>query len=132
MLEPQREYRRDSLATRMIAALVNPLGGDTTKLPRGRLVVAGTQDIASARFFSGAAENQAFVLNAVDWLAQDEALMAIRSKDRSPPRLAFSSDVAHGFAKYGNVIGIPLLLVGFGGTRLVRRRRLAGKSFDAP
>ncbi|HWC74961.1 MAG TPA: Gldg family protein [Gemmatimonadales bacterium] len=128
-IDPQRQFRRDSLASRVLAALVNPLAGDTSTLPRGRLVVVGSADMASARFFTGSPENQAFVLNSVDWLAQDEGLMAIRSKDRSEPRLAFTSSVAHGFAKYGNVIGIPLLLVGLGGLRLARRRQLASRSF---
>ena len=134
-IDPQRQFRRDSLAPRVLAALVNPLAApasppaDTSKMPRGRVVVVGSADIAAARFFSGSPENQAFVLNAVDWLAQDEGLMAIRSKDRSPPHLAFTNAVAHGLAKYGNVIGVPVLLVAFGGLRLARRRRLATRSF---
>jgi ABC-type uncharacterized transport system involved in gliding motility auxiliary subunit len=134
LLEPQREFRRDSLAQRVIAALVNPLAADTAEsgtdsVPRGRIVVAGSAEIARDRFFSGSPENKGFVLNAVDWLAQDEALIAIRAKDRSPPQLAFTSPIARGIAKYGNLIGIPVLLVAVGGVRMFRRRRLAGRAF---
>lgn len=129
MLEPRREFSRDSLEPRLLAVLVNPLDADTAKLPRGRLVVAGSAEIARDRFFNGSPENKGFVLNAVDWLAQDEALIAIRAKDRSPPQLAFTSGFARGLAKYGNLIGIPILLVAAGTARLLRRRRLAGTSF---
>ena len=130
-VDPQREFRRDSLRSRLLAALVNPLAADSAKFPRGRVVVVGSLDVAKDRFLGASPENQAFVLNAVDWLAQDEALMAIRSKDRSPPRLAFTSSVAHGVAKYGNVVVLPLLIVAFGVLRLARRRRLAGRAFVA-
>jgi ABC-type uncharacterized transport system involved in gliding motility auxiliary subunit len=60
----------------------------------------------------------------VDWLAQDEALIAIRSKDRSPPPLVFTSTATRETVKYGNLIGIPLLVIAVGGVRLWRRRRL--------
>jgi ABC-type uncharacterized transport system involved in gliding motility auxiliary subunit len=129
MIEPRREFRRDSLAPRLIAALVNPLAADTATLPRGRVVVAGSAEIARDRFLNGSPENKAFVLNAVDWLAQDEALIAIRAKDRSPPQLAFTSGVARGIAKYGNIIGLPVLVIAAGAVRLWKRRRLASQTF---
>jgi ABC-type uncharacterized transport system involved in gliding motility auxiliary subunit/ABC-type transport system involved in multi-copper enzyme maturation permease subunit len=128
-LEPRREFRRDSLAPRLIAVLVNPLAADTVAVPRGRVVVAGSAEIARDRFLNGSPENKAFVLNAVDWLAQDEGLIAIRAKDRSPPQLAFTSGVARGIATYGNILGIPALLMVAGALRLWSRRRLAGRAF---
>jgi len=65
-----------------------------------------------------------FVQNAVDWLAQDEALIAIRSKNRTPPPLAFASATMHDIVKYGNIIGVPALLIVFGALRLWRRRQI--------
>ena len=65
-----------------------------------------------------------FVQNAVDWLAQDEALIAIRSKNRTPPPLAFASATTHDIVKYGNIIGVPALLIVFGALRLWRRRQI--------
>jgi hypothetical protein len=59
----------------------------------------------------------------VDWLAQDEALIAIRAKDRRPPQLLFTSSLAREGVKYVNVIGIPLLVAAAGLVRLARRRR---------
>ena len=61
-------------------------------------------------------------MNAVDWLAQDEALISIRSKDRTPPPLAFSNAALRGVVRYGNIIGVPLVVVLFGAVRLARRR----------
>jgi ABC-type uncharacterized transport system involved in gliding motility auxiliary subunit len=62
-------------------------------------------------------------LNAVDWLAQDEALISIRAKDRRPPQLVFTSNATRQGVKYANVVGIPLLVALAGLIRLTRRRR---------
>ena len=91
--------------------------------PRGRVVVVGSLDFATDRFVRTAPENLAFTLNAVDWLAQDEALIAIRSKDRRPPPLLFESPAVREGVKYANLIGLPLLVGLVGVIRLVRRRR---------
>ena len=59
----------------------------------------------------------------MDWQAQDEALIAIRSKDRRPVPLVFATATEREFAKYANLIGVPLLVVLAGVIHLVRRRR---------
>jgi ABC-type uncharacterized transport system involved in gliding motility auxiliary subunit len=86
-------------------------------------VVVGSSDFASDRFVRRAPDNLALALNAVDWLAQDEALIAIRSKDRRPPALVFSSEAIRDAARYANVIGVPVLVALAGVLRLLRRRR---------
>ncbi|HXF96899.1 MAG TPA: Gldg family protein [Gemmatimonadales bacterium] len=130
VINPQRDFSRDSLAPRVLAALVNPLAADTAKLPRGRLVLVGSSEVAADRFVRSAPANLAFLLNAVDWLAQDEALIAIRAKNRTPPPLAFTSGLARGVARYGNLIGLPLLVIAAGTLRLVRRHRLTGRRYQ--
>lgn len=97
--------------------------------PRGRIILVGSADFATDDFLRGSPNNLRFVLNAVDWLAQDEALIAIRSKDRTAPRLLFSSGVVRDAVKYGNLIGVPLLFVLFGILRLARRRRLQSRRY---
>jgi ABC-type uncharacterized transport system involved in gliding motility auxiliary subunit len=130
MLEPRREFRRDSLGVLVVAALVNPLAAsDSAQLPKGRLVLGGTEDIVSDRFVQNAPGNLQFVLNAVDWLAQDEALIAIRAKNRTPPPLTFTSAVTRGVARYGNLVGIPVLIVAAAVLRLARRRRRTGRPY---
>lgn len=48
-----------------------------------------------------------FVANAIDWLAQDDALIRIRSKNRTPRALTFTSGVSREVLKWGNLIGMP-------------------------
>jgi ABC-type uncharacterized transport system involved in gliding motility auxiliary subunit len=63
------------------------------------------------------------VLNSIDWLAQDEELIAIRSKDRRPVPLVFKTAVEREGAKYANLIGLPVLVALAGLVHLARRRR---------
>ena len=122
LLDPQRQFPGDSLATRLLAVLVNPLAAGDSAGPRGRVVVVGNDEFASDRHVRSAPENLVFVLNAVDWLAQDEALIAIRSKDRRPPPLGLATRGRNG-VKYANVVGLPVLLALGGLGRLLQRRR---------
>jgi ABC-2 type transport system permease protein len=129
-LDPSREFSRDSLRRRLVALLASPPGPDTTKgALRGRLVVVGSSDFASDRYARNAPENLVFVENAIDWLAQDDALIGIRSKNRAPPPLVFTSAATRSAVKYGNIIGVPVLLVGAGVLRLWRRRRTTRRTY---
>ena len=123
-LDPSRPFSRDSLHRRLVGLLASKAGSDTAKgAPRGRLVVVGTSDFASDRYARNSPENVVFVENAIDWLAQDEALIGIRSKNRAPPPLVFTSAVTRGVVKYGNLIGVPVLLIVAGVLRLLQRRQ---------
>ncbi|HYK82199.1 MAG TPA: Gldg family protein [Gemmatimonadales bacterium] len=129
-LDPLRQWPRDSLRTRLVALLVNPLTRDTAPgTPRGRLALVGSSDFASDRYAQNSPENVAFVQNVIDWLAQDEALIAIRSKDRAPSPLVFASATTHDLVKYGNCIGVPLLVIGVGALRLWRRRQTTRRTY---
>ncbi|MFQ5689165.1 MAG: Gldg family protein [Gemmatimonadota bacterium] len=94
----------------------------------GRIVLVGDADFISDDFLQNNVNNLRFFMNAIDWLAQDEALISIRSKNRTPPRLLFSSAFVRDGVKYGNLIGVPLLFVLAGILRLARRRSLYRKS----
>jgi len=122
LLSPTQTFAQDSLARRLLAVQVSPGKG-------GRLVVVGSSDFVGDRYARNGESGLVFVQNAVDWLAQDEALIAIRSKDRTPPPFVFSSAVARELVRYGNMIGIPLLLVIAGGMRLLRRRALTQRPY---
>jgi ABC-2 type transport system permease protein len=130
ILSPTQEFPRDSLATRVVAVQVNAPAQTGSQPGHGRLIVVGSADFASDRYLRGGETGVVFVQNAVDWLAQDEALIAIRSKDRTPPPLVFTSNAARDAVKYGNLIGIPFLLIAAGGVRLWRRRRLTRQSYQ--
>ncbi len=128
-IAPQRQdYSREDLASRLLGAVINPLnteGEDDSgsERLRGRIVVIGNGDFVSDQYVANAPQNVVFVLNAVDWLAQDEALVSIRSKNRTPPSLSFSSATKRDLARYGNIIGVPLLVIVAGFIHVLRRRR---------
>jgi ABC-type uncharacterized transport system involved in gliding motility auxiliary subunit/ABC-type transport system involved in multi-copper enzyme maturation permease subunit len=132
MISPQQDFPQRDLAPRVLALEVNPrlhkaaAGPDTL---RGRVVVVGDEDFASDRYVQNEPGNAVFVLNAIDWLAQDDALIGIRSKDRAPPPLVYSSAFLRLAARYGNLIGVPVLVIVFGALRLVKRRRLTRRPY---
>ncbi len=119
------------LSPQLVAVAVAPRDGRTT----GRVVLVGNVEMITDDMLRINANGAFFFLNAVDWLAQDEALISIRSKDRTPPQLLFESAFARDATKYGNMVGVPLLLVFLGIVRLARRRatqrRVYGGSGEA-
>jgi len=93
----------------------------------GRLVLGGSSAFISDEVVQTSITGGAGVLffqNLVDWLMQDEDLISIRSKERAPPRMVWSSDGARNAVRYANLVGVPLLFVVFGVWRVARRRRL--------
>ncbi|MHB1862919.1 MAG: Gldg family protein [Gemmatimonadaceae bacterium] len=121
-IDPSRTFPQDSLGTRLLAVQVVPRAEGKGPAP-GRLIVVGNTDFISDRIEQHAPENLTFALNAVDWLSQDDALISIRSKDRSPPTLAFTSAATRDGVKYANVIGVPVLIMVAGLMVMERRRR---------
>lgn len=105
----------------VVAAAVLPDPSDA----RGRMIVVGDASFAEPQYVQANRGNLLFLANAIDWLAQDVALINIRSKDRTPPSLVFESDGAQSFLKWGNLLGIPLLVVLLGFLRVTGRRRRA-------
>ncbi|MDH3456465.1 MAG: Gldg family protein [Gemmatimonadota bacterium] len=128
-INPQRDFPSDSLEPQLVAVTVNPLAVGTAREAAGRLVIVGNSDFVTDQYAGSAPGGLLFVLNAVDWLAQDDALIQIRSKDRRPPPLVFEGRTTRDLVKYGNVIGLPLLLVLFAMWRLWRRRRGSQRAY---
>jgi ABC-2 type transport system permease protein len=120
--EPAAPAAQDTLA--------RVLGSETHEGPAtGRAVVVGDADFITDQFARNAPENILFALNAVDWLTQTNALLAIRSKQPTPRPLVFQSDLATQMVKYLNLVGVPLAFVLFGAVRLVRRRSMTGRKY---
>ncbi len=114
-------FEEDELGTRVVAATVQPVGADA----RGRMVVVGDVSFTEPNYVQSNPANPLFLANAIDWLAQDEALLDIRSKNRTPPSLVFESDGSRNVLKWGNLVGVPLLFVLAGFVRVTGRRRRA-------
>jgi len=126
-IDPQSDWSSIASETRpqpVAAAILPRPAGSAGESAGGRLVLVGDADFASNRFLRGEAGNILFLTNAVDWLAQDEALIQIRSKLRRSPPLLYATVGMRDAAKYGTLIGVPLLFVLIGALRLARRRRL--------
>ena len=125
MIDPNQDYPTTGLGTRVLAVQVTPKADPKSPKPAAapRIVVVGNGIFASDDFLQRSPENLVFALNAVDWLAQDESLIAIRAKDRRPPPLLFKSAGLRDTVKYLNVAGMPVFLALFGVLRLIRRRQ---------
>ena len=93
--------------------------------PGGRIVAVGDASFLEDQYAQSNSQNVIFAANAVDWLAQDEALIAIRSKDRTPPTLAFESDAGRSALKWGSLVGVPAVFALFGIARVTRRGQRA-------
>ena len=96
----------------------------------GRMVVVADVDFLDEQFVRSSRQNLLFAANSVDWLAQDEALISIRSKDRTPPPLALESDFARSVLKWGNLAGIPLFFCIAGALRVTGRRTRAERRWN--
>ena len=86
-----------------------------------RVVVIGGSALIQNQFFS--AGNQALVLNLMDWLVLDEALLAIRARGLAPAPLEELDEGQRATLRYANVIGLPLLFILFGIARWRMRER---------
>ena len=129
LLEPNR----DDFQTVTLAVALDPAaaddgessaGGDDS-VTDGRMIVMGDVDFLQEQFLQANPQNLVFTLNAIDWLAQDEALIGIRSKLRTPPVMAFTSEFQRVALKWGNLVGVPVLFVLLGVVRITGRRRRA-------
>lgn len=87
-----------------------------------RIVVAGSSSIARDPFLGPG--NAALIQNLIDWMLLDPAMLEMRTRAmlRVPidPDL---SDAARNAVKYGNLIGLPLLIAVYGIVRRLRRDR---------
>ena len=127
LLEPDP----DDFQTLTLAVAVDPAatgdGGSSGEgngsAAEGRMIVVGDVDFLQEQFLRANPQHLVFTLNAIDWLAQDEALIGIRSKLRTPPVMAFTSEFQRALLKWGNLVGVPLLVVALGVVRVTGRRR---------
>ncbi len=139
----------DSMHTEIVAAAIDPTtpaagatkpaGTSTTagEAPpathAGRMVVVADANFLEDQFVQANPQNLIFAANAVDWLAQDDALIRIRSKHCAPPALVFESDFGQGLLKWGNLVGMPALIVLIGLLLITGRRRRAMRAWgEAP
>jgi ABC-2 type transport system permease protein len=98
----------------------------------GRLIVVGSSGLPldeSLMYIARADQRQAannfmFMQNALDWMTNEDDLIAVRMKTVNDPPLEHGKERAKMIAKWGNIVGVPLLFVLFG---VVRWRIRVGK-----
>ncbi len=125
IIAPDGEISEEDVTMETLAVAYTQPGG-------GRIVLAGSSSLIHDETLSQSMSGLAgmiFFQNAIDWLAQDEALISIRSKDRAPPTLLFPNEWLPDLTRYGNLAGVPLLFVLIGVLRLARRRKVQQRSF---
>lgn len=92
-----------------------------------RIVVVGDGDFINEAMVGQVPSNIEFVLNMVDWLVQDDALLTIRAKSIEPRRLGSVPDTWKPIVKYANLLGPVVIVMIFG---LVRWRRRKNRTVD--
>lgn len=97
----------------------------------GRWVVLTSSDFLEDSIVGQHQQNLALAMNSVDWLLQNEALIGIRSKQGESSALVWKSRQQQNTVKWGNVVGVPVLLAAAGALWLYRRRRLSRQSAAA-
>ncbi len=112
-------YPPEELGVRTVAVASQPTDG------AGRMIVVGDGSFVEPQYVQANPGNVLFLANAIDWLAQDESLINIRSKNRAPPSLVFESDATRRLLRWGNLVGVPLLIALAGFLRVTGRRRRA-------
>jgi gliding-associated putative ABC transporter substrate-binding component GldG len=95
-----------------------------TASPESRLVVIGDGEFFVDSKGGNDRDNLLFFQNMIDWLAQDEDLITIRSREVTDRSLRPISPPGRRFVKVAHIVGNPLLVVVIGiATWQIRRRR---------
>jgi ABC-type uncharacterized transport system involved in gliding motility auxiliary subunit len=91
--------------------------------PETRLVVLGDGEFLVDEKGGSIRDNLLFFQNMIDWLVQDEDLIAIRSREVTDRSLRPITPAKKRLVKYANALGSPLLVVVFGVIAWQMRRR---------
>ncbi len=103
---------------------------DGKKSPKtARLLVLADSDFIKDQYLGLNPSNLILLLNMVDYMAQDTALISIRGKGETRRPLQTQDESTVTLVKYGNIVGLPLLFVVLGLFRW--RLRRAAKQREA-
>lgn len=98
--------------------------GIVKKADRARVIVVSEGDMVTDSFMNQFGNDVVFIQNLVDGLTLDPTLATIRSKSVTERPIRTLDDTARMLVKYGNIIGMPLLVVLFAIARLALRRKM--------
>jgi hypothetical protein len=110
------------------AEQVTPPSGEQKSPDGTRLIVVADSEMVNDEYVRVFPNNLSLLLNTVDYLAQDESLIAIRTKTQLRS-LGQVKDSSRLIAMWGNLTGLPLVFIAFGvfhwRWRVASRRRKA-------
>ena len=117
-----------SLVAVAVTRAESAAGADGDGTGSFRLVVVADSDWVDDGVVSRTPQNLGLALNLVDWLAQEDALAAIRSKVVASRDLVFTS-THKDVARFANILGVPLGFVAIGLLRYTRRRGISLREY---
>jgi gliding-associated putative ABC transporter substrate-binding component GldG len=94
------------------------------------IVVVGNSRFIQDDFLGRFPENAAFFLNIVDWLTMGDALIGIRTREKTERPLPELSDEKKAFIRYINIFGVSILVILFGLVKFILRRRKRFASYE--
>lgn len=95
----------------------------TNSAQETHLVVVGNSRFIQDDFLNRFPENAAFFLNIVDWLTMGDALIGIRTREKTERPIPELSDEKKAFIRYINIFGVSILIILFGLIKFLLRRR---------
>ncbi|MGA1796838.1 MAG: GldG family protein [bacterium] len=87
------------------------------------LVVVGNSRFIQDDFLGRFPENATFFLNIVDWLTMGDALIGIRTRQKTERPLPELSESKKAFIRYSNILGVSILIIIFGLVKLFLKRK---------
>ncbi len=125
MIDPQKSFPETNLGQKVLGVLLKSAQdkGDNDK-NNSRIVVMGDSDLFSDSFLQGSAGNIAFGMEILSYLAQEDSLAGIKIKQETSHPLVFQNANQIAWVKYGNMLGILLLLSLSGAVIIGKRRKL--------
>lgn len=123
-----RSYWADS--ARGSAMLLGPAydTGFVGASPEARLLILGDADLVTDQGLSRNQFNQVFLLNALDWLSQNDLLISLRSRQVEDRPLEALDSGPRSRLKWANLLGPSALVIGVGLFRWRRRTRAKYRS----
>ena len=95
-----------------------------------RMIVAADSDWISEWMVGQFPDHVQLAVNWIDWLTQEDALATIRAKGASVRELVFSSSTHRNLVQYGNIIGLPVLIILLGLVRSLLRRNVTRRVYS--
>jgi len=114
----------------MISAFKKALddGEHVASVAEGRLLVAGSSALLDNEFIDG--QNTVLILNMLDWLSHDEALIELRSKGVTQRPLEPLAKQGRTFFKVVWMFALPALLLMLAGWRWLYLRKRRNKTWE--